>query len=47
VRAAAALALDGRGGAAAAERLQELLRSEESETVKNAFMEALGKAGGL
>ena len=47
VRAAAALALDGRGGAAAAERLQELLREEESETVKNAFIEALGKARGL
>jgi len=47
VRAAAARALNGRGGAAAAERLQELLRSEESETVKNAFIEALGKAGGL
>lgn len=47
VRAAAARALDGRGGAAAAERLQELLREEESETVKNAFIEALGKARGL
>ncbi|MGD9642176.1 MAG: PorV/PorQ family protein [Elusimicrobiales bacterium] len=47
VRAAAARALDGRGGAAAAERLQELLRQEEDETVKNAFIQALGKAGGL
>lgn len=47
VRAAAALALNGRGGAAAAARLQELLREEESETVKNAFIEALGTARGL
>lgn len=47
VRAAAALALNGRGGAAAAERLQELLRQEEDETVKNAFIQALGKVGGL
>jgi len=47
VRAAAARALDGRGGAAASERLQQLLREEESEVVKNAFIEALGKARGL
>jgi hypothetical protein len=46
VRAAAARALRGRGGTAAVQRLQEILRDEEEEGVKSAVMEALREYAG-
>jgi HEAT repeat protein len=46
MRREAALAIGRRGGEGAAGYLQKALKSEESETVKNAIMEALGKLAG-